>query len=387
MIPEPTVSELLTAGANAVKGTADKTADFIRGSDYEAFSGSGAILWSRQAQRDTDLFHAIRFNDAEGDDLTRLVSRRFGIERYLATRGVGTAVFERSAVSTAADTIWKGTRVRLGFGNTEARFYRVTTNVAVAADVNRVTVPIEAVEYGPGSAVNTTTGLYLVDPLTDPSLGPLWNSEWRVTSLSCVDGQSLEPANAFRERVRRTRRDQRVGYPTAIIEACKKVGASNVAIFRSDYGGLSYDDGLNVVYVGDLGYSTSASLLRDCTLALRSIRVAGDCLQVFPMQKVNLVVDADVYLRDSPSSSAIARMNLIHRAAVLRYIGGTKTNFIYTRNGLAGAIANRHTPEVQRVSFNSPSSDASVRSGSAFPAILNRYVISDQDITLNYLSA
>lgn len=372
MTPEPSIRELLEAAAVAVRGLADKSADFVRGSDYESLLGPSAILWSRQAARDTDLFNAVNFNTSDGDDLTELALARYGKVRVLDSRGTGEAVLARAAAGDA-ETVWKGTRISIR--GPSPKTYRVTADTTTLATDLTVTVPIEAVEVGPGSAANTSTGLTLDDALSDT---------WTVTSLSCGDGTNYERADAFRARIRKERKDARVGQATAIIQSCYKAGAANVALFRSDYAGDAFDKGLNYCYVGDQGYTGSQELVKACALALRKVRVAGDHLQVLPMARTPLDISANIYLYDSPVLFDLNRVERIHRGAIDQYLNGASGRFSYSLDGIRSAIA-RHTPEVQRVSLIAPASDAAIVEGTNrnFPAVLSRYV--PGTVTLRYL--
>lgn len=378
--PEPTIRELVDVAGKAVSGGFDKNADFIRGSDYESLIGPAAVIWSRQAARDTDIFNAVNFNTADGDDLTDMAIRRFGKYRVLDTRGSGTAVLQRAAGGTA-ETIWAGSR--LSVIGVQSKVYRVTQDTAVVSTQLNIPVPIEFLTVGAGSTAHinnsgNNNAIRIDDVLKDQT--------WFVASLNCGEGTTFEKAADFRSRIRTERRDSRVGQGKALIAACKAAGAANVALFRSDYAGPTYDHSLNVCYVGDLGYSGSPALVKACTLALLKVRVAGDQLQVLPMAKTVQDVVADVYLYNSPALFDLARLERIHSSAVSQYLNGTSGRFVFSTDGIRGALA-RYTPEVQRVVLTTPSADVSIVSGpdKNFPAVLNRYV--PGMIAIRYLSA
>jgi hypothetical protein len=370
MIPEPTIKELLEVAATSVRGNMDSTADFIRGSDYESLLGPSAVIWSREAARDTDLFNAVNFNTADGEDLTVMAKKRYGKDRILDTRGAGTVVVSRPAGGTS-ETFWKGSEFHVS--GPQPKVYRATQNTVVSSSALLATVPIEAVEFGPGVAVDVTAGVNIADRLTD--------STWRVDRLSCGDGTLFEKAEAFRARIRQERRDARVGQTKAIIKACNAAGAASVALFRSDFAGDDYDHGLNVCYVGDLGNNGSPELVKACTLALEKVRVGGDHLQVLPMARTALNVTATVTLYDAPPLFDLKRLERIHVAALSQYLGGLSGRYDYSVVGLESAIA-RHTPEVQAVTLSTPSVDAAIVEGTNknFPAVLYRYVLGQVSI-------
>lgn len=373
MIPEPTIRELLDAAGTAVRGLADKNADFIRGSDYESLTGPSAILWSRQARRDSDLFADVNFATASDQALTDMAMLRYGKQRILDSRGAGIVRLKRAAGGDA-ETIWKGTRFFVP-GPT-ARFYRATADTPVAAGAANIVVPIEAVDIGPGVAVSVGGNIARIgDQLED--------STWLVVELVCADGQLFEKAEDFRERIRRELFEARVGQTAAIIKACKRVGAANVEVFRNNYAGSEYDHALNVVYVGDLGFSSPPDLVRACVLELQGFRALGDNLQVLPMARVELDIRATLHLYDHPALFDLERIERLHVASLHHYLNGSSGRFTYSLDGIRGAIA-RNTPEVQQVVLTTPTADDQIVVGAAknFPATLNRYV--PGSITLTY---
>ncbi len=358
MEAEPTIIEMINVAGQAITGQGDKNADIIRGSDYESITGPAAVIWTRE-----DLFNSTKFHTAQGTNLTTLVKDRYGIDRYLDTNGSGTASIDRPTGGTAG-TVWAGTRITI-FGGA-AKTYRTTRDVAVDAATISVVLPIEALVPGPGTKADVTENLRLDDSLWDPT--------WVPTLLSCSDGTTFESAGALIARVRKTRADQRVGQIKAIQDACKAVGAAHVQVFRSNYGGDALDAGLNVVYVSDLGWESSPSLVRACFLALRAVRVLGDHMQVLPMARVTLNPLIDVYLATAPALNDIEKLYQIHREAVAEYLGGVSGGFSFTKIGILSALA-KPTPEVQHATVVTPAADVSVLVNNNFPAVLNRYVV------------
>lgn len=368
---EPTPQELIEVAQLAIQGQGDFAADFVRGSDYESLMGPAAMIYARQALRDADMFAANKLHTARGEDLTLRVSLQYGVDRILDTRGRGTALLSRDSVAGGGGTIWAGTRIAAYGPN--PKFFRVRTNKAVSAIATTVTVDVEAIIVGVGGELHQTGDLRLDDPT--------WDSNWRVASIDCADGTNYESDSALIARTRRGRRDARPGHAKLIKSICNEAGAANVEIFRSDYGNITPDGGLNVCYVGDLGYSSSPALVKACSLALRAGRVLGDHLQVLPMQRVDLAVAATVTLRAQPQSLNTERLERLHRLAILQYMGGSTGGFTYTISGIRGAII-RPSADTQDVTLLTPSTDGSILVANAFPAALNRYIVSD--IALQY---
>ena len=96
-IAEPTIAELVRAFHDGVRSTCDRYADGHEGGVYDHFAGVGAIHWSRQARRDTDLWRAIYFATAEGVDLTNLLADRYDFDRVTDSYGTGTASLARAS--------------------------------------------------------------------------------------------------------------------------------------------------------------------------------------------------------------------------------------------------------------------------------------------------
>ncbi len=370
----PSIADFLLAAARAVRGSANRAADYIRGSDHDALAGVGAMIWSRIALRDTDLFKATRFGTAEGKDLERLVWKRHSIERIKDTVGEGLAIFERPSPGSAG-TVWAGSRIRLQNAAVGLpKLYVVAEDTEVSSDDTRVLVPIRAGGSGLGWKVTATSNLTIVDPIWDANLTP--------TSLECSDGQIFETAPQFRARVRAELLARRLGHEASIIEACMSAGAERVVLFRSDYGGEATDRGLNVCYVGGLGYTSSPTLVRACTVAVRNVRVAGDHLQVLPMSRADLDVTATVYLQDSPSAFDTQALYRANRAAIVRSIGASDGDFTFTNDGIVGAICDS-SEAVQDVAVSAPSVDGTILDVDGnFPASLVRYMV--RNVTLNY---
>jgi hypothetical protein len=368
----PTLRDLLRAAAAGIVGTREPRADVRRGAVYDHFAGAGAILFTREAARDRDLFRAVYLDTAEGDDLTRQVKARFGIDRIVRSFGAGTALLTRATTTAGPGTVWAGTRI-LVFASANspgARSYAVSSDVVVGASTTAVTVPIRAADTGSGSAVN----------LSGPAIAriddPLWDPTFAVAAIQCADGTSLEPAADIRARARAARLAARQGYAKAISDSCVAQGAVHVALFDSNF--TATDSGLSHCYVADAGFTTPPRLVRACTAALESYRVCGADLQVLGMQRTSVDVAATVTLRDDPGrlpSSDVA----LRQALAASF---EPTRFDYDLNELAGVLAGA-SADVQDVAFSAPSSGVSILVGGQMPALLTRYELGV--VTLQYM--
>jgi hypothetical protein len=360
--PLPTLRDLLGASAAGIVGTREPRADVRRGAVYDHFAGAGAILFTREAARDRDLFRAVYVDTAEGDDLTRLVKLRFGIDRQVSSFGTGTALLTRAATTAGAGTVWAGTRILVfaSAASPGSRSYAVSSDVPVDASTTAIAVPIRAAAPGPGNAVNLSGPAVarVDDPLSDPGL--------RVAAIQCADGTSLEAAADLRARARATRLAARKGYAQAISDACVAQGAVHVALFDSNF--TPVDAGLSHCYVADAGFTTPPRLVRACTAALESYRVCGADLQVLGMQRMSVDVAATVTLRDDPGRLPSSDVALREALAA----SFEPTRFDYDLGELTGVLAGA-SADVQDVAFDQPSAGADILVGGQMPPLLTRY--------------
>jgi hypothetical protein len=369
--PLPTLRDLLAASAAGI-ATREPRADVGRGARYPHVGGAGAILFTREASRDRDLFRAVYLDTAEGDDLTRLVKLRFGVDRHVSSAGTGSALLTRATTTAGAGTIWAGTRILVfaSAASPRASLYAVSTDVAMGATTMAITVPVRAATVGPGSAVN----------LSGPAVGriddPVWDPSLTVAAIQCADGTLLEPASDLRARARATRLAARKGYAQAISDACVAQGAVHVALFDSNF--TPVDSGLSHCYVADAGFTTPPRLVRACTAALESYRVCGADLQVLGMQRMSIDVSARVTLRDDPGR--LPSSDLALRQALAASFEPTR--FDYDLGELAGVLS-AASDDVQDVAFDQPSAGAGILVGGQMPAHLTRYELGV--VTLRYV--
>ena len=169
----------------------------------------------------------------------------------------------------------------------------------------------------------------------------------------------------------------RNGYPDAITAACVAQGAAYVALFDSDF--TPTDDGLCHCYVADAGFSTTARLIRACTVALEGVRACGADLQVLGMQTRDACPSRPlVTMRDDPGrlpSPDVALRDALSAAF-------STTRYDYDLDELAGRDRRRRARDVQQVSFLTPTSPATILVGGQMPPVLTRYELGV--VTLQY---
>ena len=376
-LPLPTIEELRKAFHDSVRGTKDRRADSHAGSIYDHPAGLGAMFFSRSAQRDKDIFGAIYFDDASGDDLTTLVSERYKIDRIEKTYGVGSMVLARPTAAGGAGTFWTGDRVRVRSAVASAT-YVVSEDTPVTASQLVAIVPVRAAVKGPGTAIDVASA----SPGTVSIDDPIWDGSWSVASLTCGDGTDYERAEALRARVKSERAAKRVGYVASIVAACVEAGAANVAAFASNFGGAALDFGVNVAYVSDGSFTTTDALRGDCIIALESVRVLGADLQVRPMSFGSMSVTCVGTTWDDPGKLDAREITSSMRSALVDHLNGANQ---YRLDAMAGAAMRSAGNVLQSVSFSAPSVDAPLLVGSpaTFPATLTRYRVRPADVNVS----
>lgn len=383
-LPLPSLSDFVAAFHRGVRAKRDKRADGRSGSAYDYIAGTTAMLMARESAYVRDLFRAIYFGQAEGNDLTELVAERYKIARVLDTFGPGTATLRRLTNAAGDETIWEGTRILVQSPNTSGTVYAVAADTPVSPTATYVAgLPIRATQTGTGVAINTmVTGQPCVfdDSLEDPS--------WTVTSLQCADGTAFEQASLFRARVLATLQSNQVGYAPGIANACALVGAANVAVFGTNFGGR--DLGACATYVGDAGFNGSSALVAASTLTLERWRMLGADMLIGAMQQASLAIAATVQLYDDPSKFDTATIQAACASAIRRVFGATGA-YSYDIDALFGAVVDV-SDAIQDVTFTSPASSQGLLvpypppSGNLwFPQALTRYAIPANGIALTFV--
>ncbi len=376
ILPIPSLEALRTAFHNGVKGFGDSKADGHLGSVYDHFAGASAILWSQQGQRDADMFQQDYFNYADGDDLTNLVQERFGISRVLDTAGTGRIFVRRDSVSLGAGTFYKGTRITITGKNIVSKEYAVSANTLVGATVAAIEVPIEAVVTGSGSYIS------LSGPAGIKFSNYLWDNTWTINQIDCLPGTDFEQADDFRARVKLQLLNNRVGYAYKIQQICRQQGAVDVITLRDDFGG-STPTGVSAVYVGDISHNANETLVSKCTVALEDVRVLGADLAILPIEATPVIVNLTISLSDTPFNFPLERLTDNITNIVLTYFASRREPWLYKRNAIVGAIV-RNLADVQDVTINTPSSDASLNS-TLWPSPLPWYYVNPNDIAITFI--
>jgi hypothetical protein len=380
--PLPTIADLRQAYSDAIIGQRDARADTRTGSAYDFLGGPAAILFSREAQRDRDLFRACYNDTADGDDLSARLNALYGYPRVLDSYGTGTMQIARPNATGGAGTIPAGTRIIASTSATDPRVFAVAQDTPVSATMLGLSVPIRATVYGIGVALNTGA-----TPVVMRIDDPLFDNTFVPQSLVCADGTAFEPAAAYRARVRAARFNSRVGYAAAIIQALNAIGAVNVALFASNFTGDANDHGLNVCYVADAGFSASGTFLNQCIHTLESVRVLGADLQVFPMQTQSLGVTMTVRLWQDPGNFNLVDIQTGIVAELQAYFDGRKNAYSYQVDAMAAAVA-RASSAVQRVdfptSFTSVGVTTLVNGQPQWPGVLTRYLLNAGAIQISF---
>jgi|GEM_PF-3458562 hypothetical protein len=329
--PLPTIAQFVKAAGDALHGEIDPNLDARSGSIYNDIAGPMAVLLSREADRDADLFKNIYFASAVGDALTAKGLAMFHVPRYLSTYGQGACSFKRSSAVAGNGTLLQGTRIQVN--NATPTVYHISTDTLVIG-TSAANVPIQATVLGTGQAVTGASSLTLLDPCYDPL--------WAPVSLTCADGTDFEPAADYRARCLSTTLNARNGYLPEMMQVCQNAGAANVVGFPSYYGlaqGDFIDDfGLNAIYIGDASYSSPPSLVNACAVALDGARMGGADLWVGGFNNLPLTINALVRLRDTPSKCPLVSIRRAICQALLGYFGPSDAGFTWKARGLSASM-------------------------------------------------
>lgn len=385
--PLPSVADLLrAAGAEITLPTHNTNGDLHRGSNYDVLAGVGAVLFSREATRDRDLFRADYFDYAENTALDTILQQRFNTTRVLDAPGTGVATFSRPTAGGGAGTLWGGTRFSLVQQGVDVpKLYTIASDTPVGASTTLVpNVPIQSVKLGTGVAVASSSS-YLFARFEDVT----WDPTWTIQNVVCGDGTIRETDPIARARVRTARRNQRVGYVKAITDACVAAGAVNVALFASDY--LGTDFGLNRCYVGDAFYNATPTLLTACRIAVDSARVLGADMPVFGMSNTAITLNLTVRVWNDISKFDQAAVIDAATKSILNYFGARTNAFTWKQSAVRGAIM-RVVTDVQSVDFSILDSLGNViATSTSEPVLANlfngatlaRYYATASNITIN----
>lgn len=369
----PSVGDFLTAASDAIGGTYGPRVSARRGGTLDLAMGPTAVLWAQEAARDRDNFRQVYAESATGPALDRIVKRRYGIDRIYDTYGTGSCLLQRPTAGGGADTIYAGSRVEVLLPGRLPAAYAVTSDVPVGPSDLIVTLPIRATRTGQGVAVQASTGnIRLADIVFDATFAPV--------SLVCGDGTDLESDADYLARGRTERRDQRVGYPKAIRDACYGAGAANVVILDAGVFGDAADFGVTHLYVSDQGFASPDSLLDACAMAADAARVDGCDMFVLGMEVTPVTLDVAVTLWDSPGSFNLLGLRTAITAALLEDFNRRPDFWVFSADSLAAAVIGADPDAVQSVAITSSPSPPTP----AFVPVLPRYTLRGTDCTISF---
>ena len=368
----PKTADFLAAWEAGLRGERGIERNARRGGIYDLVDGPSALLWAEEAARDRALFLACYADGATGEDLDRIVLRRYGVTRVQDDYGTGTALLSRPG--TGAGVVYRGTRIEVTGAGPFPRVYAVADDVPVASSDLDVLVPVRATRTGKGVAVSTTENLRVTDELFDPTLTPV--------SLTCADGTDRETDAEYLARGRGGKLARKVGTTTAIRNACVLAGALNVVVLDANVFGDNLDFGVTHVYVADAGFSSSEALIDACYVALESARVLGCDTAVLGMTNTPVTdLRLTVTLSDLPSRFDLAALTTQIVSAVLDDFNGRSDFWTWSLASVrsvafdAGGLAVR---EVLAASAQAPGPPA-------FVPVLPRFTLAGTAIKVEYL--
>lgn len=369
----PKTSDFLAAWEAGLRGERGVDRNARRGGVYDLVDGPSALLWAQEAARDRALFLACYADGASGEDLERVVSRRYGVVRVQDDYGVGTALLQRPA-GTGAGTVYRGTRIEVLGSGPFPRVYAVADDVPVGASDLAVSVPVRATRTGAGVQVSTSNLLRVTDELFDASLAPV--------SLTCADGTEREDDAALLARGRAGKQRRKVGTPTAVTDACLAVGAANVVVLDANVFGDDLDFGVTHVYVADAGFQSPDSLVDACYVALEGARVEGCDAAVLGMVNTPVTdLRLTVTLSDVPARFDLAALTTLIVSAELDDFNARSDFWTWSLASVEAVASDAGGDAVRQVSAAS----AQAPGTPAFVAVLPRFTLAGAAIKVEYL--
>jgi hypothetical protein len=377
----PNVDRLVRAYHGALVSER-RYADTHVGSIHSHWARTGALLWVRQTERTAEEFRSLYFTTAKNERLDAYIAGHFpGKARKTDEAGEGAAQLSRSSTAAGAGVFWAKTRIAVGGASSDPlRYYYVENDTPCSSTDTNVRVAVTASAPGPQSRIDVRAGERAVLRVEDP----LWDNTWTVQELRVGEGTLRESDDAARSRISAELFEERFGYEAAIIKAMKAVGAGTVALFRSDYLGEDVDHGLNRIYVGDISFETSATLLRDCRLAAPAVVMAGAANQVLPMATYWLDFAITLRFWDTPGRFDLDSAQANAKAAAVEYFETRENPFAWSLTGLRGAIrrAVEDTQTIEITPSQAPPALASIFDN--YP--LRRYRTTPQRVTVSLAS-
>lgn len=374
----PSAADILAAYDAEIAALERSSGDLRSGSGYDIHGGVGAILFHRQSIHDRDRFRSVYFDTAQGDDADTLIRRRYGILAARIPDLPGTGIASLSRTGTSAGTFYEGTRFSV-LPNTPGgapRTFEVSQDTAIGSGALQARVPIRDMLVASSAVVATTsTNVLTIDD-------PLWDT-WSISSVQCGPGTFREDDDTYKARIKATRLAQRKGYADGITNACKSVGASQVAIFPSDWTGI--DHGINHLFVADDAFVTTDSLLQACRVVVDSWRVLGADLFVFGMQNTPLSISVTVQVWNIEQTRASQDISDLAVAAVVDFFKSSANQFYWTATAIESAIHRQIRGDAQKVTVTA-SLPEPTRSTMLDVALLPRYVVDVGDVSVSVIA-
>jgi len=323
----PTLDDLRAVFRGAVASRElGECADTHTGAIYDCMAGMGAMVWRAIAERDQAAFRTVYLDGAKEDYLDVRALSRLGATRIESVPGTGEVWIERAGLTEG--TIWKGTRIALSIAGGEIQYFEASSDYEVLANVVEVKLPIQQATAGQCGEVDLSESECTILRIDDP----LWDT-WNVTYIACSAGTVYEQDRDYLARGRADVLDARVGFPSAIEQACRDAGAARVVLFAPDFGGI--DTGLSNVVVGDSGGSTPDGLLSACRLALAQTAILGVNAQILPMTRQAVAIQITVSLWTATAEQAQIASDV--RSSVLAYFETRQNPFLWTYSGIRTA--------------------------------------------------
>lgn len=300
----PTFDELQTAARNEIQSRRPDLTDFNEGSALDAITGAAAVLADEAILVAVQLFKALFFDTAEGEDLDALAQDRFGISRKPATASIGELTWTRN--DPGAYTIPAATRFRASVAGQTIEV-QSTAAVDLAAADSSVLIPVQALVLGRATNAAAGTVTEILDTVAEDPNASVTNAQ------PLAGGSDAETDPQLRDRIRRIYSTLRRGTVAALETGSLSVpGVSIVTIDESEVEA----SGWVYVYIGDPDARSNSTLAALVAAELESWRAAGVLVSVLGASREEKALSITVFVEPGSDQAAVGEAI---RLAIIAY--------------------------------------------------------------------
>ncbi len=384
----PRVGDYAGVMLDALQAQLGQSVDRSPLSKWDAIAGMMSAGNVRATQIVAAKFDAGTLDRSIGTDVDAYCAGRGPVRRFAAVSANGTVSFLRPGTG-ASGIIPSGTQFTVPYnGNTIA--YATTQDVTYFDSTPSAPVVVNCAAVTPGAAGNLgsligSTGTVSSGLLLTGQPAALYDTTIVPISVTVAGGADAESDDDLKVRQRLWEQSRQRGTDVAIAFAALQTPGVKHAVVavREDirYGSQA------VVYVGDINYNTSATLLSAVATSIEAWRSFGPSAPVRSIVSTTVPVTIAATLAQPLVRYNTTALQLAMVQRVVDYFTSRVDPYAYDINMLRGRIAranddiNSVTLVTPTTSVVSPLSPSAVNAAGGFPASLVRY-ISDPSVIL-----